>query len=199
MPKYSRHIFWSDEDGGFIATCPEFPNLSGFGESEQEALSELGVALELAIETYQEEGWSLPEPEKVPSFSGQFRLRVPKTMHAQLSRRAEGEGVSLNTLVVTYLGQALGREQERGRIQETLEHHKRVILWSRWNALSFQLHERSTSRLSIEPGFPARGKTTIEVVTREAQEEPIIASLPKNIRYSTSGTDDNWGMWKHQS
>lgn len=59
---YSFNVFWSDEDAAYIAVCPEFPGLSAFGETAEQALTEMKLALELAMETYQEEGWTLPEP-----------------------------------------------------------------------------------------------------------------------------------------
>ena len=45
MPKYGFDIFWSDEDKGYIATCPDFPSLSAFGETEEEALQEAKTAM----------------------------------------------------------------------------------------------------------------------------------------------------------
>ncbi len=38
-------IFWSEEDGGFIATAPDLPGCSAFGETPQEALAELQDAI----------------------------------------------------------------------------------------------------------------------------------------------------------
>lgn len=63
--KYAIHIFWSDEDEGFIALCDEFPGLSAFGESREEALAEAQVALDAMIETYYESGLPLPHPRRV--------------------------------------------------------------------------------------------------------------------------------------
>ncbi len=62
--KYAVHIFWSDEDEGFVATCDEFPGLSAFGETREEALNEAQVAIDLMIETYAASGLTLPEPRK---------------------------------------------------------------------------------------------------------------------------------------
>jgi predicted RNase H-like HicB family nuclease len=62
--KYAIHIFWSDEDEGFVAICNEFPGLSAFGESREEALHEAQIALDATIETYNESGLRLPEPEQ---------------------------------------------------------------------------------------------------------------------------------------
>ncbi len=121
MSKYSSHVIWSDEDGGFIATCPEFPNLSGFGEAPEQALLELGKAVDLAVGTYEAEGWTLPEPRERPEHSGQFRLRLPKRLHAWLAEEAQREGVSLNTLVVTRLAQEHGGALELERTHTARE------------------------------------------------------------------------------
>lgn len=111
MENYGYRVFWSEQDRGYIAVCPEFPDLSAFGETAEEALAEMKIALELAIETYEDEGWPLPEPRARPSYSGQFRARLPKSLHAELASRAEEEGVSLNTLLIRYAAAGLGRAE----------------------------------------------------------------------------------------
>jgi len=108
MNHYGYSVRWSDEDAAFVALCPEFPGLSAFGESAAEALEQLQVAVGLAVETHQAEGWPLPEPQAVSQYSGQFRLRMPRSLHAELAARAEAEGVSLNALAVAYIARGLG-------------------------------------------------------------------------------------------
>ena len=105
MFKYSVYSAWSDEDGGYIATISEFPGLSGFGETIEEAVEEAKIAAEGFIEVYEEDGEDLPEPIKVSAFSGQTRLRIPKSLHASLSQEAQTEGVSLNTYIVQLLSE----------------------------------------------------------------------------------------------
>ncbi|MBV9216294.1 MAG: type II toxin-antitoxin system HicB family antitoxin [Acidobacteria bacterium] len=63
--KYAIHIFWSDEDDGFVATCDEFPGLSAFGESREKALEEAQIALDAMIETYRASGIDIPEPRSI--------------------------------------------------------------------------------------------------------------------------------------
>lgn len=62
MSKYSFRVFWSQSDEAYIAVSPEFPKLSAFGDTAEQALEEMQVVLEMALETYKEEGWPLPEP-----------------------------------------------------------------------------------------------------------------------------------------
>ncbi|MBF0406396.1 MAG: toxin-antitoxin system HicB family antitoxin [Candidatus Riflebacteria bacterium] len=41
--------------------------------------------------------------------SGKFLARVPKYIHARLSKRAEREGVSVNALVLSFIATGLGQ------------------------------------------------------------------------------------------
>lgn len=63
--KYAIQIFWSEEDEVFAAVCQEFPGLSAFGETREEALKEAQTALDLMIETYRQKKIPLPEPAKI--------------------------------------------------------------------------------------------------------------------------------------
>ena len=105
MNKYSFNIIWSDEDGEFVATCPAFPGLSALGETEEEALAEAKIALGLFIKTAEERGIPLPEPEVTQKYSGQFRVRLPRSLHRQAARLAALDDVSLNQYVVSAIEQ----------------------------------------------------------------------------------------------
>jgi antitoxin HicB len=103
MFKYSVTIRWSDEDKGFIATVPELPGLSAFGEAQEDAISEIQIAGEAYLEALRETGQRTPTVEKVSPYSGQLRVRMLKSLHAQLAAAAEREEVSLNTYIVSLL------------------------------------------------------------------------------------------------
>jgi predicted RNase H-like HicB family nuclease len=96
MNKYSINIFWSEEDEGYIALSPEFPGLSAFGETPEKATAEARKVLKLFIDSYVEKGLALPEPQIAESYSGQTRLRLPKSLHRQAAQIAESDGISLN-------------------------------------------------------------------------------------------------------
>ncbi len=108
MPNYSMRLVWSPEDQVYVASCPELGNLSAHGTSAAEAADELSKAMDLALDLYQEEDWEPPEPRTVRTHSGQFRLRLPASLHAWLSEAAEIEQVSLNTFVVAKLSESRG-------------------------------------------------------------------------------------------
>lgn len=106
--RYGVNLVWSHEDGGYIATVPELSGLSAFGETAEEAAREAARAAEAFVEVLAENGSPVPSPLEMPSFSGQFRVRVPMSMHETLVARARYEGVSLNTLIVSLLAEGLG-------------------------------------------------------------------------------------------
>ena len=60
--RYGIAIQWSDEDGGYIATCEDFPGVSAFGETYEDAAREMSVALDAAMDTCRVLGRELPAP-----------------------------------------------------------------------------------------------------------------------------------------
>jgi antitoxin HicB len=105
MNKHAISIKWSDEDNSFVATIPGIQGLSVLGATRGEALSELCIAADAYFEALGAAGRPLPSPDKVTPYSGQLRLRMPKSLHAALSEEAEDENISLNTYIVTLLSE----------------------------------------------------------------------------------------------
>jgi predicted RNase H-like HicB family nuclease len=67
---YAIEIFYSEEDGGYIAVVPELPGCSAFGRSEEEALKEVKIAMSLWLETAKEIGREIPIPQKRSLLAG---------------------------------------------------------------------------------------------------------------------------------
>ncbi len=103
MHKYSINTFWSEDDECFVATSLEFPYLSGFGGTQEEATAQLNAFINDAVEILKEDDDEIPLPQTAKKFSGQFRLRLPISLHERLSRIAELEGVSLNSQIASML------------------------------------------------------------------------------------------------
>jgi predicted RNase H-like HicB family nuclease len=61
MTKYEIILYWSDEDGAFIAEVPELPGCVADGPTRQEALANVETVIQEWIETAQELGRSIPE------------------------------------------------------------------------------------------------------------------------------------------
>ena len=122
--KYSFTITWSEEDKEYVATCPSFPGLSAYGATEEDALREGKIALGLFIESCRENNIPLPEPEIAGDYSGQFRLRIPKSLHAQLARMAAADEVSLNQFVLQALAERTGGQKMH---EQAIKELKRTI------------------------------------------------------------------------
>jgi antitoxin HicB len=62
--RYAILIQWSDEDGCFIASLPEWGKFCHtHGDTHEAALKNAQEVLELLVETFREAGKSLPEPK----------------------------------------------------------------------------------------------------------------------------------------
>jgi predicted RNase H-like HicB family nuclease len=66
MKDYHINIFYSDEDGGYIADVPDLPNCSAFGDTPAEALAEVQLAKEAWLEAARIEGKPVPLPRYRP-------------------------------------------------------------------------------------------------------------------------------------
>ncbi len=67
MKHYHINIFWSDEDGGYIADIPDLDSCSAFGATPAEALAEVERAKAAWIEAAREAGKPVPEPRYRPA------------------------------------------------------------------------------------------------------------------------------------
>jgi len=63
MTKYEMILYWSDEDGAFIAEVPELPGCAADGSTRQEALANAETVISEWLETARELGRPVPEPK----------------------------------------------------------------------------------------------------------------------------------------
>ena len=131
--RYPFNIEWSEEDQEYIATCPAFPGLSAFGETEEEALREGKMALTGFIETYEANNMALPEPGVYEMASGKFQLRLPKSLHRLAVHMAQRERVSLNTYIADAVRTKVTGEQVGTRILTEIQ---RLLLQTQTAAAS---------------------------------------------------------------
>jgi predicted RNase H-like HicB family nuclease len=104
--KYPAQVFFSEEDEGFIAIAPDLPGCSAFGATQEEALAELQVAIDVWRGAAAKAGNPIPPPSKPqtdPLPSGKVLVRMPRSLHGRLNERAKAEDVSLNQLIVHLL------------------------------------------------------------------------------------------------
>ncbi|KAB5608315.1 type II toxin-antitoxin system HicB family antitoxin [Bifidobacterium jacchi] len=101
--RYVYRIHWSDQDGGFVATVAELPELRFVAGSSVDALLGLRTLVDGRTEQMRAEGQAVPIPFSDRRYSGHFMVRVPPEMHRRLAIEAAEQGVSLNRLVQSRL------------------------------------------------------------------------------------------------
>ena len=129
------------EEGGFVVSIPTLPGCVTQVEKWEEAESSIESVRREWIRTAYEDGLEIPLPDDEKRYSGKLVLRIPKSMHHKLDMRAEDEGVSLNTLMVSMLAQCLGG-QKTGMPSPI----KNVKLETGWRRLHYSLQEKPTIR-----------------------------------------------------
>ena len=99
--EYTYRVFWSDEDEAFIGTVAEFPRLSHFDGTRQEAFDGIVELVSDVMGDMEEDGEELPEPFGKRSYSGRIVLRMTPEQHRRIAMEAAEQGVSINTLLVS--------------------------------------------------------------------------------------------------
>jgi predicted RNase H-like HicB family nuclease len=67
MKDYHINIFYSEEDGSYIADIPDLEACSAFGETADEALRQVELAKAAWLEAARKEGKPIPEPKYRPA------------------------------------------------------------------------------------------------------------------------------------
>ncbi len=93
------------DEGGFVVSFPDLPGCLSSGETVEEACRNAEDAKREWLAAAIEEGVSIPEPDSIEDYSGQFKLRLPRSLHRQLALQSKREGVSMNQYCVFLLSQ----------------------------------------------------------------------------------------------
>ncbi|MCX5893785.1 MAG: type II toxin-antitoxin system HicB family antitoxin [Deltaproteobacteria bacterium] len=66
MSDYHINIFYSDEDGGYIADIPDLDSCSAYGETPEKALAEVEQAKQAWLAAARQAGKPIPPPRYRP-------------------------------------------------------------------------------------------------------------------------------------
>ena len=100
---YKMEIIADIEEGGFVASFPELPGCITCGETIEKAAENAVDAKRTWLEAAVEGNIEIKEPIEQTSYSGQFKLRLPKTLHRMLAEKAKEEGISMNQYCIYLL------------------------------------------------------------------------------------------------
>lgn len=97
-----------DATGVYVALVVELPGCVTQADSWSDIGPMVTDAMTAWISSALEDGRPVPIPAASVA-SGRILVRAPRTLHADLLRLAQAEGVSLNQLIVSLLSRGVGR------------------------------------------------------------------------------------------
>ena len=100
---YRMEIVEDKDEGGFVVSYPDLPGCITCGETVESAVANALDAKKAWIEAALEEGVEIHEPDSLEDYSGQFKLRIPRSLHRSLAEHSQREGISMNQYCVYLL------------------------------------------------------------------------------------------------
>ncbi len=130
----------------YVGRVAEFPNISSFEETFEDArtlvIDAIQTLKEIADETQVD--FPLPYPAPLDELSGRVTLRLSKSLHAKVSRLAAQEDISVNqylvTAIATYVGEVDGISRVVSQAVSLLGHVISHAVTTTWKAAQFFQH-----------------------------------------------------------
>lgn len=102
---YRLELVEDPDEGGYVASYPELLGCLTMGGTIEEAVENARDAKRAWLEAALEDGAEIWEPRSLDSYSGQFKIRMPRSLHRSLAQHAEEEGISMNQYCIYLLSQ----------------------------------------------------------------------------------------------
>lgn len=93
---YRMEIVEDKEEGGYVISFPDLPGCITCGDTIESAVANAMDAKKEWLEAAIEEGIEIYKPDSLEDYSGQFKIRIPKSLHRDLSEHSKREGISMN-------------------------------------------------------------------------------------------------------
>ena len=93
---YRMEIVEDKDEGGYVLSYPDLPGCITCGDTMQDAIINAQDAKKAWLEAALEEGIEIYEPDSLEDYSGQFKLRIPRSLHKSLAEHSKKEGISMN-------------------------------------------------------------------------------------------------------
>ena len=100
---YRMEIVEDKDEGGFVVSYPDLPGCITCGETLERAVANAVDAKKAWLEAALEDGIEIHEPDSLEDYSGQFKLRIPRSLHRSLAEHSKREGISMNQYCVYLL------------------------------------------------------------------------------------------------
>ena len=93
---YRMEIVEDKDEGGYVVSFPELPGCLTCGDTLMSAVNNAQDAKKEWLIAAMEEGIDIQEPGGLDDYSGQFKLRIPRSLHKSLAEHSKREGISMN-------------------------------------------------------------------------------------------------------
>lgn len=93
---YRMEIVEDKDEGGFVVSFPDLPGCISCGETVEAAARNALDAKKAWLEAAIEEEIEIRKPDSLEDYSGQFKLRIPRSLHRALAEHSKREGISMN-------------------------------------------------------------------------------------------------------
>ena len=93
---YKIEIQKDEAEGGYVISFPDLKGCITCAESLEAGVLIAEDAKREWLCAALEDGYEIPEPLPVEQYSGQFKLRIPRTLHRELAEKSKREGISMN-------------------------------------------------------------------------------------------------------
>lgn len=103
---YRMEIVPDPDEGGYAVFFPDLKGCGSCGETIEEAVAHAQEAKTDWLMAAIEDKRSIPEPVDEEVYSGNFKLRMPKSLHKALAVNAKRDGVSMNQYCVYLLAKS---------------------------------------------------------------------------------------------
>ena len=100
---YRMEIVEDKDEGGFVVSFPELPGCITCGETIEAAVANARDAKKEWLAAAIEDGIEIHDPEDLEEYSGQFKIRMPRSLHRMLAEQSKREGISMNQYCVYLL------------------------------------------------------------------------------------------------
>jgi antitoxin HicB len=158
---YKMVIDYDADEEVYVVRFPHLPGCIMHAETAEEAvrlgLQVKGEWLELAFR----KGWTIPEPPADLEMTGRLTLRLPKSLHKKVIDRAEGEGVSQNQLILSFIAEGLGKAETEDFLKIAAKQDEMISLFKAGQAVTAYPYSSGF----LYNFLPAGGAVTVATAT----------------------------------
>jgi len=109
---YRIEVIKDQDEGGYVLSIPDLKGCMTCADSLEEGMKMLEDAKRQWLAAALESGYEVPEPNTPEHYSGQFKLRLPRSLHRALAEKSRQEGISMNQYCLYLISKSIGLQTE---------------------------------------------------------------------------------------